>query len=133
MNKGKERFGKLVISGSDTAKMLDLIEKALYQMTFLIQVPVNIPRINCIHFRRNCISSVFTGNITPNFRCAICPVSQNITPGNIQFGKQRNGFFRIMNLTAGQMKSDRVTKSVNNSMNFCVFTASAYTYILVFI
>lgn len=133
MDESKERLGKFVVSGSDTSKMLNFIEKTFHQMTFLIQVPVNIPRIDCINFGRNCVSRVFTRNIVSDVSRAIRPVPQNIASVNLQFGKQRDSFLRIMNLSAGQAKSDRIAKSVNNSMDFRVFPASACAYILVFI
>ena len=53
IHKGQEGSIRLVISGGDSAKPLDFLEKTLHQMALLIQVPVNRPRIGNVALRRD--------------------------------------------------------------------------------
>lgn len=41
MHKGQEGSSRLVISGGNSAKPLDFLEKTLHQMALFIQMPVN--------------------------------------------------------------------------------------------
>ena len=56
INEGEKGSIQLVISGGNSAKPLDFLEKALHQMALLIQMPVNRPGIGNIALRRDHIA-----------------------------------------------------------------------------
>lgn len=56
IHKGQEGSIRLVISGGDSAKPLDFLEKTLHQMALFIQMPVNRPGIGNVALRRDHIA-----------------------------------------------------------------------------
>ena len=56
INEGEKGSIRLVISGGDSAKPLDFLEKTLHQMAFFIQMPVNRPGIGNVALRRDHIA-----------------------------------------------------------------------------
>ena len=56
MHKGQEGSSRLVISGGNSAKPLDFLEKTLHQMALFMQMPVNRPGIGNVALRRDHIA-----------------------------------------------------------------------------
>ena len=56
MHKGQEGSSRLVISGGNSAKPLDFLEKTLHQMALFIQMPVNRPGIGNVALWRDHIA-----------------------------------------------------------------------------
>ena len=56
IHKSQEESSRLVISGGDSVKLLDFLEKTLHQMALFIQMPVNRPGIGNVALRRDHIA-----------------------------------------------------------------------------
>ena len=67
MDKGQKTVSQLIIAGSDTAKLLQLQEKRLHQMTFLVELPIHIPGIGFIVLGRDTEISTMVGYVLPQF------------------------------------------------------------------
>lgn len=63
MNKGQKRHSQLIIAGCNSAKNLELIEKAFYQVTLFVSVKVTRPWVGAILPWRNgvaCFNPIFS-------------------------------------------------------------------------
>ena len=76
MDESEETICQLIKPGSNPPILLQLVEEAFYYMPFLVPDEVAVPGINGIGFRRNAEISIPIGNILPEFKGAICLVSQ---------------------------------------------------------
>lgn len=82
MHEGQKGHSQLVIAGSDPAEYLELIEKTLDQMAFLIDVKVTKPRLNHITLGWDRIRCILFGDIRANGLCPICFIAQNVAPAD---------------------------------------------------
>jgi len=96
-------------------------------MTFFVMPTIIIPWFFGIYFRWNGILCPLWINIITNIFCTISTIGKNITVTNIKLRKQRYCLFWIVAFTACKNKMNRVSKSVNNSMNLSSFTTFANT------
>ena len=76
MDKCQKTVSHLIIAGSDAAKLLQLQEKRLRQMTFLVELPIHIPGIGFIALGRDTEISAMIGNVLSQFPLAISFVGQ---------------------------------------------------------
>ena len=67
MDKGQKTVSQLIIAGSDTAKLLQLQEKRLHQMSFLVKPPIHEPGIGFIALGRDAEISADIGDKLPQF------------------------------------------------------------------
>ena len=67
MDKGQKTVSQLIIAGSDAAKLFQLQEKRLHQMTFLVESPIHIPGIGFITLGRDAEISAEIGDKLPQF------------------------------------------------------------------
>ena len=131
MNKGEKAAGEFIIASSHATKLLDLEEKVLHQMSFLVFVPVTVPRIRLIGLGRDTeICSAVSQKLAES-KLSIGFVGQNSCVGKI---KMLHKLFRhpaVMYLTGGKHDRDRVPQSVHSDMDFRISAASAYPDALV--
>ena len=91
IHKGQEGSIRLVISGGDSAKPLDFLEKTLHQMALLIQLPVNRSGITNVALRRDYIAALVSRAVCLNCPSTISPVCQFGTPADSDFFQYFNG------------------------------------------
>ena len=125
MHERQKGHSQLVITGSNSAKNLELIEKALDQMPLLVSMEITGPGVDAIFPGRNGIVGLLLRDIVPDLLRTIGLVAQNVASGNLQLREQINGRTCVMNLTAGEQKSDGVPQSIHNSVDFCGLSAPA--------
>ena len=77
MYEGKEARSQFIVAGGYSAKLLELEEEFLYKMAFLIQPPVDIPRVGIVFFRRYAKIRVVVGNVFAQGPFAVCPVREH--------------------------------------------------------
>lgn len=80
MHEGQKGHSQLIIAGSDPAKHLELIEKALDQVPFLVDMEITRPWIDAVLSGWNGVVSILLGDIAADFLGAISLISQNIAP-----------------------------------------------------
>ena len=131
MNKSQKGHSQLVIAGSYPAEYLELIEKALDQMPLLVGVEITGPRISAILPWRDGIVGLLLGDVVPDLLRTIGLVTKNVAPFDLKLREQINGRTCVMHLTAGEQKMDRITQSIDNSVNFCSLSSPAITNKLV--
>ena len=102
MNKGQEAFGEFIIAGSDAAKFLDLEEKVLHQMPFLVFVPVTVPRIRFIGLGRDTKICPVVSQKFPESKLSIGFVGQNSCVGKIKMLQKLFRHPAIMYLASGK-------------------------------
>ena len=126
INKSKKRGSKFIITSSNSTKSFYFIEKTFYQMTFFVKVIIAIPWLFCIRFRWNGIVRSLRIDIIKNIICSVSTISKNVTVTNVKCWEQRYSLFWIVNFASCKNKINRISKSINNSMNFGGFTTSTY-------
>ena len=94
-------------------------------MAFFIKKPITFPWIFGIGFRRNGIISILSLNIIQNLACSIGFICQNRAVRNINTRQQINSDAGIMDISACQKETERISKSIYNCMNFSGFTPTA--------
>lgn len=87
-------------------------------MALLIERPVTTPGIASIGFEWNDIVSILPLNVVQNFTGSISLVSQDGTVGNIKVGQYIYSNGGIVNVSTGQLKINRVSKTIHHNMNF---------------
>ena len=100
-------------------------------MAFFVDMKIAEPRLKAVYFRRNRILGILLRNIVPNLARAVSLITQDLTFCNIKFGQKFCSYFGIADLTTSEHKADRISQSINNSVNFCGFSASARADMLV--
>lgn len=133
MNKGEKAPGELVIASSHTAKLLDLEEEVFHQMSFLIFVPVAVPRIRFIGLGWNTEICPSVSQKLPKRKLSVGFVGQNGGVGKI---KILHKLFRqptVMYLTGCQNHRNRIPQCVYRGMDFRVSAAPADPNALVFL
>ena len=127
MDKSKKRHSKLIIACSDPAKNFEFIEETLNQMMFFISVEITEPRLEHIAFGWDRIRCSLLCDVGANGLCSVCFITQNVASGNFHFRKQINGGTGIKDVTAGKQKTDRISQSIHNSVDFCSLSTMTYT------
>ena len=77
MDKGKEASSELIIASSDSAELLELEEERFHKMAFLVEVPIDEPRVGVIRHGRDAEICVVVGDKLSKLPLAIGPVSEN--------------------------------------------------------
>ena len=78
-NKGQKRIVVLIVSCRNSAKPLNFLKEALYQMPLFVKPPVTIPRIRIIVLGWDDIHRIPFSNIVSDQFCAVSLIAQNIT------------------------------------------------------
>ena len=125
MYESQKGHSQLVIAGSNPAEDLELIKKALDQMPLLVGVEITGPRIGAVLSGWDGVAGLLSGDIVPDFLRTIGFVAQNVAPFDLKLREQINGRTCVMHLTAGEQKMDRITQSIDNSVDFCGLTTPA--------
>jgi hypothetical protein len=76
-NEAEEVSRELVITGSDSPELLELVEEALNNMPFFVVEEIAIPRVGGISFGRYTIRGSLRLDIPAYFKGSICFISQN--------------------------------------------------------
>lgn len=127
MDESQEGHSQLIIAGGDSAKDLELIEKALDQMPLFVSVEITGPGIDAVLPGWDGVAGLLFGDIVPDFLRAIGLVTQNVAPFDLKLREQVDGRTCIMHLTASEQKMDRITQGINDSMDFCGLSTPAVT------
>ena len=75
VNESEEPRCQFVEAGSNTTVFLYAVEEALYEMPFLVLMPVTIPRSHCVGFGWYAVIGIMVCNIVPQFLRTICFVT----------------------------------------------------------
>lgn len=118
MNKRQKGHSQLVIAGCNSAKYLELIEKALNQVTLFVSVKVTRPRIGAILLGRNGVACLLLRDIFSDCLGAIRLVAQNVASGDFDLREQVDCSTCIMDLAPGEHEMDRISQCIHNSMDF---------------
>ena len=102
MNKREKARSKLVKTHGNTTELLELEEKLLHKMTFLVQPPINIPGIGVIRFGWNTEICLVIGDEFPKFILAVCLICQNRCSFEVYLAKQLLGNCDIRGIACRQ-------------------------------
>ena len=113
INESQERGIELIIACKDSTKPLEFLEETLYQMTLLVNVPIDRPWVSDRILWWDRISSVLGRNILPNGLGPISFITQDIATFNIDLTEQFNRMDRIVILTGREQKSKWIAQAIH--------------------
>ena len=77
MDEGEEASSELVVADGDSAELLELEEECFHKMAFLVELPIDEPRVGIVRLGRDTEIRVMVGNKLAKLPLAIGPVSKN--------------------------------------------------------
>ena len=94
-------------------------------MPLLIQPPITTPRNTGIALGRDSIIGILDLQIVQNVLRSISFVRKDRAARNIYMAQYIDRHSRVVNVSAGKLKVNRVTKTINNCVEFCCLSTPA--------
>lgn len=94
-------------------------------MSFFVQPPVAAPRGTSVALWRDCVIGVLKLNKIQNFIGSIGFVGKNCAISYVQMRQNLHSHSGIMYIPRRQLKVKRISKAINNRMNFGRLAATA--------
>ena len=131
MDEGKEASSELVVADGDSAKLLELEEECFHKMAFLVEPPIDEPRVGVVRLGWDAEIRVVVGDKLAKLPLAISPVSKN--SGAFQ-GNPADQFFSdsdVAGVASGQHDLYRIAQGVHNGVNLGTSAAPTDTDALI--
>ena len=125
IDEGSERGCQFVIAGSNSTESLNLVEETLHQVPLFVEKVVAMPWLGAVLLRRNGIGSSIRSYVITNVSRTVRFISENVTSGYRYSFYQWNSSSRIVDLTTGKHKMNRIPQTINDGMDFCGFSTTA--------
>ena len=122
MNKAKIVFSQIVISGEDTAIVLQLVDKRCDQMSFLIEMLVIAAGLSAIFPRRNDRNGAHGLNQSQKLEAVVGLVADHMLC--LVRAKQSLRLQTIVDLTSRKDEVQGITQSIHQQMNLGVESAA---------
>ena len=133
MDEGQEAGSEFIEASGDPSELLELEEEGFHKMAFLVEPPIDEPRIGIIFPRRDTEIRVVVGNELTEFPLAIGPVSENGRPLEVNLADQFLGDSNVRGIASGQQNRYGIAQSVYSDMNLGASTATADANALIYL
>ena len=100
-------------------------------MAFLVEPPIDVPRIGIIFPRRDTEIRVVVGDKLTEFPLSICPVSENGRPLEVNLADQFLSDSNVRSVSCGQQDRYGVAQSVYSGVNLCASATTAHSNALI--
>ena len=131
MDEGQEAGSEFIEASGDPSELLELEEEGFHKMAFLVEPPIDEPRIGIIFPRRDTEIRVVVGNELTEFPLAIGPVSENGRPLEVNLADQFLGDSNVRGIASGQNDRNGIAQSVYGSVNLGASAATAHSNALI--
>ena len=131
MDEGKEAGSELVVANSDSAELLELEEELLNEMAFLVEPPIDVPRVGVIRLGRDAEVRVMISDKLAELPFAIGLVRKDSRPFEVNSAEQFFSDSDVAGIAGRQHDLDRVAQSVYNSVNLGASAATAHSNALI--
>ena len=131
MDKGEESRCELVITRGHPAELLELEEEGLHKMAFLVEPPIDLPRVRVISFWRDTEIRITARDKLPQRLFAISLIRENGCAFQVNSAEQFFSYCDIVHIACGQHDLDRVAKSVHDGVNLRASAAAAHSNALI--
>ena len=117
MDESKEAGSEFIEAGGDPTELLELEEEGFHKMTFLVEPPIDEPRIGIIFPRRDTEIRVVVGDELTELPLAIGSVSENGRSLEVNLGDQFLSDSNVRSVSCGQQNCYGVAQSVYSGVN----------------
>ena len=77
MDEGKEATSEFVVADCDSAELFEFEEECFHKMAFLVEPPINEPRVGIVRLGRDAEIRVVVGDKLAKLPLAVGPVSED--------------------------------------------------------
>ena len=131
MDKSQKARSELIEASGDPSELLELEEEGFHKMAFLVEAPIDIPRIGIIFPRRDAEIRVVVGDKLTELPLSISPVSENVRPLEINLADQFLGDSNVGSIAGGQQDRNGIAQSVYSGVNLGASAATAHSDALI--
>ena len=117
MDKGKEAGSEFIIAHGNSAKLLELEEEGFHKMAFLVEPPIDEPRVGVIRLGRDAEIRVVVGDKLAKLPLAIGPVSEDCGAFQVNPAEQFFSDSDVAGVASGQHDFNRIAQGVHNGVN----------------
>ena len=117
MDEGKEARSELVVADGDSAELLELEEEGFHKMAFLVEPPIDEPRIGIIFPRRDTEIRVVIGDKLAKLPLAVGLVREDSRPLQVNPAEQFFSDSDVAGVASGQHDLNRIAQGVHNGVN----------------
>ena len=131
MDKGKETGSELIIAHSNSAELLEFEEEGFHKMAFLVEPPIDEPRVGVVRLGRDAEIRVVVGDKLTKLPLAVGPVSENSGAFQVNPAEQFFGDSDVAGVAGRQHDLNRIAQSVHNGVNLGTSAATAHSDALI--
>ena len=124
MDKGEETRGELIITRSNSAELLKFEEECFHKMAFLVEQPIDKPRIGFVLLGRDAEIRIMVGNKLAKRPLAVSLICENGRAFQTNLAEQFFSNSDIVGVAGGQHDLDRVAQGIHNGVNLRASAAS---------
>ena len=131
MDKSQEAGSEFVEAGGNPPELLKLEEEGFHKMAFLVEPPIDIPRIRIIFPRRDTEIRVMVGDELTKLPLAVGPVSEDGRSLEVNLADQFLGDSNVRGVASGQQDRYGIAQSVYSGVNLGASAATAHSDALI--
>ena len=117
MDKGEETRSELIITRGDSAELLELEEEGFHKMAFLVEPPIDEPRVGVVRLGRDAEIRVVVGDKLAKLPLAVSPVSKDRGSFQVNLAEQFFSDSDVTGVASGQHDLNRIAQGIHNSVN----------------
>ena len=131
MDEGEEAGSEFIEASGGSSELLELEEEGFHKMAFLVEPPIDEPRIGIIFPRRDTEIRVVIGDELTELPLAVGPVSENGRPLEVNLADQFLGDSNVRGIASGQHDRNGIAQSVYSGVNLGASTTAAHSDALI--
>ena len=117
MDKGEETRSELIITRGDSAELLELEEEGFHKMAFLVEPPIDIPRIGLVFSGWDAEIRIMIGDKLAQRPFAVSFVREDGRAFQANPAEQFFSDSDIVGVASGQYDLNRIAQGIDNGVN----------------
>ena len=117
MDEGEEAGSELIKAHGNPAELLEFEEEGFHKMAFLVEPPIDKPRIGFVLLGRNAEIRIMIGDKLAERPLAVSLVCENGRAFQANSAEQFFSDSDIVDVAGGQYDFDRVAQGIHNGVN----------------
>ena len=117
MDEGEEAGSELIIAHSNSAELLELEEEGFHKMAFLVEPPIDEPRVGVVRLGRDTEIRVMVGDKLAKLPLAVGLVREDSRPLQVNSAEQFFSDSDVAGIASGQHDLNRIAQGVHNGVN----------------
>ena len=131
MDESKEAGRKFIKAGGDPAELFEFEEEGFHKMAFLVEPPIDEPRIGIIFLWRDAEIRVMVGDEFTELPLAVGSISENGRSFEVDLADQFLSNGNVRGIAGSQHDRNRIAQSVYCGMNLRASAATAHSNALI--